>query len=721
MSKKPRTINVCTYCRVHKIKCDKGKPCSNCIKYNNESCTYPGLNIIKIDKFVSNFEIKKKVDFLKLEIQNLENKINKKKRKQQKSPSKQHLVKQTKARSGADKSKYLNIHQLFNDIQIEDQVRKYSPPLSFQSFIILDNLLNQIHRVGFQNLSLDSKLTFFNQLADSGCEPDLEKMFIAKYHEDEGYEDYKLLNGVYPTPKSALNTIVNVNSIYLKTNSKNDSKFILVSKVHYLLPPPQVIQVLVNRFFRLLYPFIPVLDETDFRINLSRVLMNDNKIVIYDKLDLTYLAMLLVILRLSFLSVLTVVKSTKTVINTENNNDNEIKLICLYPIALAAINVAQEVLQQFDTLMSLQMEVLQLSLLLRSYEILGPEYILGSRSGQSFTVDVVLIMLAQRIGIFNETSFANDSLTLANLKRKIAVFIFCSNSIVIGSLNTEFPLLSLKFGLPEVTIHNCNNRDWEIENLTVKFLKICIETRLYLGFDILNNFEQHMFDKKVEKVDKMVSDLMNHNNYSQTQLPVLYQIINTFTNRYVLTRKIVELSIYFHIFNGNVDTQISLIFLDKCIQLLFTRVFPKIQQVFKIAMEVPAYEIDLLIIPSLLHLVHRGFLVILSFLTRVKVNLLLNEPKREANVVELGELLNHTINLLFQFTFNLSNRYYYAWKIFKELKYYVRCINLLDLKLIFANNEADCVLENSKVNLWLITLKKFTNIQSRNTSLSGTG
>lgn len=51
LNKKKRPIKVCNFCRKRKIKCDKGDPCSSCVKFGNEKCEYglekiPGSSLL---------------------------------------------------------------------------------------------------------------------------------------------------------------------------------------------------------------------------------------------------------------------------------------------------------------------------------------------------------------------------------------------------------------------------------------------------------------------------------------------------------------------------------------------------------------------------------------------------------------------------------------------------------------------------------------------------
>ncbi|KAM9935437.1 hypothetical protein OXX80_004992 [Metschnikowia pulcherrima] len=39
--KRSHNTHVCNFCKRRKVRCDKGTPCSACVKYGNPICEYP--------------------------------------------------------------------------------------------------------------------------------------------------------------------------------------------------------------------------------------------------------------------------------------------------------------------------------------------------------------------------------------------------------------------------------------------------------------------------------------------------------------------------------------------------------------------------------------------------------------------------------------------------------------------------------------------------------
>ena len=71
------------------------------------------------------------------------------------------------------------------------------------------------------------------------------------------------------------------------------------------LPPKNVIWILIERYFSWVYPFVPFLDEAFFKSHISRILTDRHgfpEIDVFSWCDYAYIGILLVILRLSYLS-----------------------------------------------------------------------------------------------------------------------------------------------------------------------------------------------------------------------------------------------------------------------------------------------------------------------------------------------------------------------------------------------------------------------------------
>ncbi|CAH6718742.1 hypothetical protein CLIB1444_01S13520 [[Candida] jaroonii] len=615
----------------------------------------------------------------------------------------------------------INLYHFYDPVLYEGKIRKYSPPMTWLSFFHCDKFMKITRKVTFNDLSLDNKLLFFNQLADAGCEHQLEKMFIIKYHDDEGYEDFKSLNDVFDDELSNNRKIISLNSISFQdsfTDKKlqNFEKFNLISKIHFILPKHEVIEILLNRFFKLIYPFIPIIDEDDFRSNIERIL-NSHKLKIKEKIDLSYIGILLIILRLSYLSIFSLLKDEY---NELFETPDNIEIIKSNPINLDAIEVAQECSKYFNLLSYNDLRILQLGLFLRNYEIFGPEYGLGAKSNETYSFDIVLNRLANNLGLFNEFNFSNDNLKLANLKRKISIYIYSNNSIVSGVVSSNFISHSINIKIPAYNTENSNNRSPEIENVTIKLLNICLGGKRIVKTcnEFFEKFNFNDTNNKKNQFNHLINTILTDDMKSQNG--ARYKAIsNTFILQFKITVQVLNLSVLFHVFNGIQDPSIRITFLDRLIYYIFKKTIPIITIIFKKKNELTNVN-DLIFIPNLLHLLHRIFIILLSLMIRLK---LLNiKLVKENNMnqlyrlnLQLIDLINSSFTKLLKVIHNLSHRYYYAWRTFKIQNYFLRCINLLDLPSIF-----ECELQNDDnyfgvseqlLESWICMVVNFTKDQ----------
>lgn len=616
----------------------------------------------------------------------------------------------------------VNLYQLYDPVLYEGRIRKYSPPMTWLSFFHCDKFMRITRKVTFNDLSLDNKLLFFNQLADAGCDHQLEKMFIIKYHDDEGYEDFKALNDVFDDELSNNRKIILLNSISFQDSFsdkklQNFEKFNLISKIHFILPKYEVIDLLVNRFFKIIYPFIPIVDENDFRNNIERILAH--KLKIKEKIDLTYIGILLIMLRLSYLSIFSLVKDQD---NELYETPENLAIIKQNPIKLDAIEVAQECSKYFNLLSYNDLRILQLGLFLRNYEIFGPEYGLGAKSNETYSFDIVLNRLANNLGLFNEFNFSNDNAKLANLKRKISVYIYSNNSIVSGVVSSNFISHSINIKLPPYDINNSNNRSPEVENATIKLLNICLGGKRIVK-TCNEFFEKFNFNDTTNKKNQFnhlintilvedVKDLQHNSRYKV--------ISNTFILQFKVTVQVLNLSVLFHIFNGIQEPAIRTTFLDRLIFYIFKKTIPIITIIFRKKNDLKNVN-DLIYIPNLLHLLHRIFIILLSLMIRLKLlNIkLVTENKMDQFYrlnLQLIDLINLSFTKLLKVIYNLSNRYYYAWRTFKIQNYFLRCINLLDLPSIFESelhNDDDYFGVNEQLlESWICMVVNFTKDQT---------
>lgn len=72
--KRHRISVVCGFCKKRKVKCDKGNPCSTCIKYGNMECHYDiqGVDVVSNKVNDAEYMVQGELQILKAKIRNLE-------------------------------------------------------------------------------------------------------------------------------------------------------------------------------------------------------------------------------------------------------------------------------------------------------------------------------------------------------------------------------------------------------------------------------------------------------------------------------------------------------------------------------------------------------------------------------------------------------------------------------------------------------------------------
>lgn len=88
-----------------------------------------------------------------------------------------------------------------------------------------------------------------------------------------------------------------------------DEELKLIEKIELVLPNKRITWKLIERFFTHLYPFFAIIDELYFKSLINRLLGPESsddekisKLKVEKRLDFVYLGLLLIVLRLSYLS-----------------------------------------------------------------------------------------------------------------------------------------------------------------------------------------------------------------------------------------------------------------------------------------------------------------------------------------------------------------------------------------------------------------------------------
>ncbi|CAH2355969.1 multidrug resistance regulator 1 [[Candida] railenensis] len=188
----------------------------------------------------------------------------------------------------------------------------------------------------------------------------------------------------------------------------------VVSQFKAIIPKKKVAWSLMNHFFNHLYSTMPFLDEEDFKQKISLIIgpesMADTPVEsvrVVNKLDLANLCILMIVLRLSYLSLFNNKNAINEKILKTNLASGEksqpeteyLNYLMKHPINLSAIEVVKNTLHRFDIARKTNMTVFQCLLFVRLYHIYAPEEGDGHDGGDSRVSTAILIQMAMSLGL----------------------------------------------------------------------------------------------------------------------------------------------------------------------------------------------------------------------------------------------------------------------------------------------------------------------------------
>lgn len=205
------------------------------------------------------------------------------------------------------------------------------------------------------------------------------------------------------------------------TTKKQEAKFLdkpkFIQQIEQILPPCDVIQFHIEHFMKYLYPFIPVVDEHIFRMNISKILQYPTlsdvpenstgvKVCINSKSDGLRISILILMMRLSYLSVFLEIELTN------RNPSFPEQRILAYPIGPAIVSLIQYALQNTNFLRKTSAETLQLLLLYRFYQVRTCEDGDGFMGSDGTVMTGLIVATAKAVGLdqhFDENIFTQGT------------------------------------------------------------------------------------------------------------------------------------------------------------------------------------------------------------------------------------------------------------------------------------------------------------------------
>lgn len=493
-----RKTLVCLFCRQRKVRCDKKKPCTTCVKFLNPNCSYETDD--GLPKFPKNRdpELIKKLQTRLADLETQLNRLKSRSGDQEFDPatmatSPYSVSDRSNTGSGSSHSSSLpqevdtsklNVSNLINDNFEDDYILA-----SELRYHITDTSSADKMHIGY--LTLES-ITRGDKLMNMIFQN------TPKYNKKDESIDYKNKSELNEKAKS-------LGLTFFEGNIDNSIK--LLSKIQLVLPCKRVIWTLMDLFFNELYPFFPILDEFEF-IPIIESLIGlrsyeespIHQIVSDKKMDFAYLGILMVILRITYLSLFSNIRmiNEQNIHNLSSDpNAEEVRFLLNNPVNLEVVQLSYDCVNMFDLINSSNLVVLQLATFVRYYRICGPECGDDYNSSEPQVFSALLLQMAFALGLNREPDNFDDGCKderqnhLARKLWKLLVLIDTS-----ASLSTGDPAIVSSFSIdvksPYLTESNCNTRDPYVDRIAVDYLRnleLQVNT-LYETFHPLNVVSQ---------------------------------------------------------------------------------------------------------------------------------------------------------------------------------------------------------------------------------------
>ncbi|RCK65799.1 Multidrug resistance regulator 1 [Candida viswanathii] len=567
-------------------------------------------------------------------------------------------------------------------------------------------------------------------------EQDHDKEFHAMVMDRDGFTDYRLYGNLHKRTGSLTKENLKRNSdagplSKIATMNKHgislgltvyegtiDKELQLIEKISIVLPNQKVIWKLVNKFFAKIYPFMPIIDETDFKNEISRILGAEGydetavELKVEKRLDFAHLGVLLVMLRITYLSLFLNrggVNESNLSTTDPSEEAQELKYLLSNPVNITLVNIAQECLEQFDFLRRTSFTVLQCAFVLKLYRMYAPEDGDGADEGDAQTYNAMLIQMAYSMGInreptHNASDEVLDDLKTNNIQRKIWSFLVrCDLAQAYGYGNpVNIDKKYYDTALPFYEPGNENIRDIELEKHVVgsfsyferyydKLLAI-LDTTLDIQRQIkLADLTAQIteFEVFLHSNFGTLRDFMKPFDKEVYQYPFV-KIMKC--KNYINMRMFVNVTFY-HLFlhyeeQGN--TEFAYFYLKKILASQVSEFFPSVFQLIGDSHVNFGDVADLILNPTIESMIHKVSDLIFAILARLNASIYQlkrapdHEDKLKSDDVYRLKLLKLTqaamrlrkvCDFFVMAMSKLSQRYFYAWRVTKAHTFVMKSIS----------------------------------------------
>lgn len=203
--------------------------------------------------------------------------------------------------------------------------------------------------------------------------------------------------------------------------SPEDNELRLIEQIRLMLPKKRVVWYLVRRFFSHVYPFCPNLDERDSRSHIERLIGPESyehdtiqDIYVSQKHDILHLGILLMMLRLAYLSLFSsraLVNKARLTSTDPSPEAQTMKYLLSNPINSGSAVIAHVCLNHSQLFHKVRLQTLQLALLLNHYYYLSPEDGDGLQTQDGRIYHGTLVQMAYMLRLHRDPDKVRNSFT----------------------------------------------------------------------------------------------------------------------------------------------------------------------------------------------------------------------------------------------------------------------------------------------------------------------
>lgn len=567
--KRIRSTLVCVNCRKKKMKCDRNLPCSSCVNAGIDlTCAYSSATYKK-PQFDKNLDLYS-TDLSQNTSQNKideDNHLSKELSVNQRLESLRRKVRELEASIAAEtptRTLPLTPTNDSNLLSLEDNTHRKSlnPIASEEDTISFLSSFKQPSRDKSRNISYPYRPLQFIFLLKRDFGANLffnYQMSLKNFSWRNSKSNLSKLNTISEECLTKTNGVVSIdqktkefygtnyiskidhNSTYSETieAKKAISNYAinrgltfcnveiddleLIQKVKAVLPNQKIISKLLDNFFSTLYPFFPLIDESSFRDDIARIVVHDMKgpkgtinIIISKKKNLANICILLIVLRMSYLSIFSnLINENDCILNVQDESlDNfQDKILMMNPVCLDCINVAELCLKEFDLTANQDLLVLQAATFLKIYRSYAPEEGSGYTDGDLLVLNGILIHMANSLYLNRDPDYFLDRETdekTKHLQRKL--WFFLVNADVEDSITFGTSIWTMQdnydTNLPFYCQNNSNLIDMEFERQVIKSFEY-LNSVISSVHSILETILKVKSTPKIQYVAKSLSELEN--------------------------------------------------------------------------------------------------------------------------------------------------------------------------------------------------------------------